>query len=173
MVVFTVVNASNSVGVEININYQDPGFQNLADPFDTGGVCSGVPESTFCSLLTNADTNESCEYITGCSWTGTECVGSPIYSICTPSMNYTLCRSLGCTWTTYTSQESSSITPGDPVDISPITKTIAVMVGYNGLEESKFLNIPSKIVFMFTFFLFWIPFVMLIIAIYFALPFAH
>ncbi len=57
--------------------------------------------------------------------------------------------------------------------MSPVTKTIAVMTGYDGENEAGFLNIPEAFVMIFSFMFFWLPFVMLLLAIYFAIPFAH
>ena len=177
-IVFTLVNASNSVGVEININYQDAGFNDFADPFDNEGFCTGIPDSTSCSGLLNVFSNESCNRLEGCTWIVDTCYGTPAVngfpvSFCTPSMNYSTCHTLGCVWNVYTGQSSSTITPTSPVDISPITKTIAVMSGYNAEVESDYLGIPSVVRLFFAFIFFWVPLTMLIIAVYFALPFAH
>ena len=43
IIVFSLVQGAQSVGNDLNINYQDPGFQTLADPFETGGYCTGNP----------------------------------------------------------------------------------------------------------------------------------
>ena len=183
IIVFSLVQGAQSVGNDLNINYQDPGFQTLADPFETGGYCTGNPESLACSGLTEVVDNVTCEYIFGCNWVNatSTCIGTPAdpdtlfpIGFCTPSYNYTYCSLVGCTWTNYDSNvDIATYNSDSKISMSPVTKTIAVMTGYDGENEAGFLNIPEAFVMIFSFMFFWLPFVMLLLAIYFAIPFAH
>jgi len=172
LVVWSAVGTSLELDVSTGVNpIKDPGFQTVADPFDTGGVCSGTPKFG-CGHLTD---NVSCEYIRGCNWNiaSSICygnVGDPetglALSICRPSINQTYCTLSGCAWTTYTSYGDESYSVNSVVSNSPVKTTVAIMSGF-----AADIGIPGWVRFIYAFIFFWLPFIMLTWSIFVSIPF--
>jgi hypothetical protein len=77
---------------------------------------------------------------------------------------------VGCTWTNFTSLgagQSSGVT-SDNFDWSVVKNTIGFMAGF-----SFDAGIPSGWHFLFSFIFIWLPFFMLMWAVYMAIPFMH
>lgn len=177
LVIFSAMNMAADHDIDIGDVYvKDPGFQDRVDPLYAEGYCSGsLPlSSAFCSK-TEANSNETCIFIPGCSWDdiNQKCTGIPNLAVygggCSVSMNQTLCLLVGCSWISYSSPDADS---PDMVSASVshtgIIDTIGFMTGFHG-------DIGTPVLFRFItgFIFFWIPFTMLILAIYYLIPFIH
>lgn len=170
LIIYSLVNVGDDMGADLGISVRDPGFQTELNPYTEGGECASgwTYGSAFCSW-TNANSNESCSYIPGCTWDGTDCTGIPNLLAyggeCSPLMNETLCRLLDCPFITYNSETGFSSSYDEENDISTIKATFGIMTGFEADT-----GIPSAFNFIFSFIFFWIPFIMFIWAIYMVIP---
>lgn len=164
-----VVIASGQYGITTTARFDDPGFHS-ATPFGTDGVCSGT--TTLACSLTRANSNDTCEQITGCEWNPSVslCLGTHSFS-CTTAPNATVCRLLnGCLFTD-TEDIPDQTNLADTGSISNIKTTLSIITGI-GASEIR-IGIPPAFVYIFSFLFFWIEFFMLLWALYMALPFFH
>ena len=166
LIVTSVISGSAEMGIDPGdiSTTGDPGFESDDNQFSgINSECSGSI-TTYC-IHTNADDNDSCSVLTGCSWSGTFCVGTHAYT-CEAITNQSYCSLLDCTWTG--SRAPTSIDPNEEYDWSTMRDTIGIMTGFRAD-----IGIPSWANWIFSFLFFWIPFLLLVWSIYMALPFLH
>lgn len=198
--VHSVLNAQAAIGVSDNrVSISDPGFKTaVGNQINGEGACTGKTNvvSTFgligCKKL-DIEEEFFCDQISDCLWqNGTSifnltvvnrgCFGTvnatafnlpPTQkrsTFCDDLNNYTaiddnVCSTFGCTWLNQTELAQSYDSDNSIVTLWETTK---FMLGFN-VE----LGIDARFNFMFAFLFVWLPILMLLIAIYFALPFAH
>jgi len=133
------------------------------------GKCTGTSYASIsCGYLGITD-NTTCIMVNGCTWTGTKCEGIPQYMNCdSPNVHYnnTLCQIMKCTWISY--EAPRQISASDSFDWSSTISAFVAMTGFSGD-----LGVPTGFRFFVHVFIFWIPFFILIWAIYMALPWIH
>ena len=59
----------------------------------------------------------------------------------------------------------------DNADVSNIKASVAVITGINAGDVD--IGLPTWVIYIFSFIFFWLPFAMMLIALYFILPFFH
>lgn len=182
--VYCIVSAANEEGIDTGTLYfNDPGFVSTGnDPSSVTGTCQGtnIPQ---CSNTFASDA--SCEQIPGCTWMNSTMVCYGWHGISCSDIesnaslipvNFTkqeFCQMLRCTYLDATGLEVPIVTvdPNEQYSMGSVSQTIAVItgIGYNSAN----LGMPASWAFVGQFLIFWIPFFMLLWAIYMALPFVH
>lgn len=173
---------TDSQGIYAN----DPGFmtaQNL--PYAQNGFCDGTPYG-LCSYM-ELDNPITCASFAnfntslfslggtgffeqpGCYWDNTTniCRGTMFAATCAGNFSDSaqLCTTAGCTWSNYT---ATTGVVGDTFDWVRIKSSIGFMFGF-----SFGIGIPPGWHFIFSFVFVWLPFFMMIWAVFMALPFIH
>ena len=202
IVMWSVLNAQAAIGettpannrVEIN----DPGFQDRLNSFDLGARCSGKSsavtflDNVLCKDLNVHEHEPTCNNVTGCIWKN----GTSLFNItiidagCTGNMNKTfynvpdkissssfcetstfsteeLCKTMDCTWVNESQLALRQVDPLDKNSLVTMWQTIKFVATFRadlGLGGFTFI---------FSFMFFWIEFVMLIWALYMAIPWLH
>lgn len=187
-------NENPDYGIDMTGVYaNDPGFQKELSPFTGDAICTGsLPLSAAFCQNTYASNNASCSLIPGCEWVNVSdtlfvgwfvnmplsssdayCYGIPDLSDfgggCSPLMNETLCRLLGCQWMTMSNPEAQQAVENAKAelgDLSAIKKSFGIMTGF-----SAGFGIPGKYMWIISILVFWIPLIALAIAIYTLVPF--
>ena len=171
VLVFSVVNASNELGIQTTAFARDPGFQSLEnDPTTQGNACSGTP-FYLCSDI-GITTEALCLSFSGCSFDNSSATCSGVLTeICSAETNQGRCNAMGCTWTDFTSDGATSTQLDDSFDWSAVKDTVGFLSGFGSGGIS--LGIPGSFRWIFAFLFFWIPGFALLWAIYMAIPFLH
>jgi hypothetical protein len=181
IVCFASVGASEYYGIDNQGVYaNDPGFMNSQNiPYAQNGFCEGIPyglcryleADNEITCLTFANFNSSVLFIDqpGCYWdtNASMCYGTMFAANCESnfSSNAQLCTMAGCTWTNFT---SASGVVGETFDWGKIKDSIGFMFGF-----SFGVGIPAGWHFIFSFIFVWLPFFMMLWAVYMAVPFLH
>jgi len=201
LIMVSVVNMVHHYNYAINqnINYTNPGFLDKNN-FFSNERCEGTSKSMNfagtikCKKLIDVD-NETCgvnstDGIQGCTWENESNILGIWYraSFCGGNVNKTyynitssrrqfceeatgiqteaLCEIFGCTWVNESLMAELSVTNGEQ-QVVTLWSTVKYMVSFRadiGLGQWNFI---------FIFIFFYIPFIMLLFAIYMALPVIH
>jgi len=172
LIIFSIVNAApdydlNTAGISVS----DPGFSSAENqPFAQQGECKGRPYY-FCSSA-GIDNDTICNGYTGCYWDDGLFAGEGCHGVfeapCSDFNDEGNCSLWDCTWSDFTNVGSGQVRPDTGFDWSAVKDTILIMTGFDAS-----IGAPASIMFIVSFFMFWIPFFMLLWSIYMALPFIH
>lgn len=198
LIVLTIVNSSPNYQFldTSNIEYQPPAWYNdNNNPLEQSGYCSGKSSVGGCSHFEN--NQYKCNLMPGCNYTNESnifgecflapcCLGdfldpdhleNPWAPDC-ETVNYLnstydkskVCSNIdGCTWSDLFGQTgSASVSIAEGFDWSRTKNVISIMSGF-----SAEIGFPAAYRFIYSFIFFWIPFFMLLWAIYMAIPFIH
>lgn len=175
ILVNSYVQGASDYGLDTtNIYASDAGFSTPTNqPFAQQGQCTGRAYY-FCNSA-GIDNQTVCEQFigNGCYWSEgffsePSCRGV-FETACTNIDDESTCRLFDCTWSDFSSATGAgTISPSSSFDWSVVKNTMLVMTGFNAS-----IGIPASIAFIFGFIFFWIPFFMLLWALYMALPFLH
>lgn len=172
--VFSVVNASNELGIQTNAYARDPGFQTIQnDPTQQGNACSGTP-LYLCEEIADGQVGSQslCESFAGCTWQNATSICTGIITeTCKEQTDKGRCNALWCTWTDYTSTGAASTSQIQSFDWSAVKDTIGFLSGFGG--DGISLGIPGTFRWIFAFLFFWIPGFALLWSIYMAIPLIH
>ena len=173
LIVFSFVNAANSVGLDTSgIQFDDPGFIR-GDPLTNNvGTCTGVLSGA-CSEIPfpSSDQCETASLFCSFSQQNDICTGFHFVTDCSNppgpgTLNISQCTAIGCIFVT--EDVIDSIDPNKQASIGSIKNTLALMTGF-----SAEIGLPGSIRFIYSFFMFWLPFFMLLFSMYMALPYIH
>lgn|SRR3990167_9161825 len=170
LIIYSVLNASAVLGLDTaGISANDPGFSSLANaPFAETGRCGGDP-LLFCNdmpiyneTLCNSGLFPGCFWDNGTFIFGASCIGA-FEGSCSSYVNQTYCITAGCDWL-----DSTTGTISNLASESKLTQALTFMLGFN----AEF-GTPAAYRFIFAFFFTYLPFIMLLLAIYFSIPIIH
>ena len=161
--------------------------------FDIPFITSVFEENLFPCGYIRANDVYTCEYFNNCNWTNITtflffnyetdyfCDGyvnltqlgferTTIQHICTLTglQNRTACETFGCTWYDYSELGTDVSGQSGSYSIKSISDTVLFVTGFKAD-----LGVPNQYLWIYSFIFFWIPLVLLIISLYFALPFLH
>ena len=197
LLVSSTVNAKIAIAGndDLRVTYNDPGFLNKTWS-DNGGVCTGKGDAVnflnniWCNRLDIEEWDKlTCDSVEGCSWNNASdffgyfakppicegLVNKTFYDINTVGKGYcdspglqneTICELFKCSWmnSQEIAQSQISIDSRSSVTIWESIKYVALFRPELGLGKATFII---------SFIFFWIPTIMLLFAIYMALPFLH
>jgi len=182
VIMYAVVGAAGEYGFDTHgdLSYLDNGFSNDNNqPYAQGGKCSGSPVFT-CEGMDIRDM-ESCILFVpyNCKWQNETLVyNSTIFDRCYGFLNAAckdftnprMCGVAKCTWTDYTNNGTASMPSGygSAFDWETTKNTVVTMLGFRAT-----IGIPYGWTFVFSTVFFYLPFIMLVLALYFGLPFLH
>lgn len=165
VVISSIASGLIHYGIATDARFNDPGFVELNE--QVSGSCGGNLVRLCGFVLAND--NQSCTIMDGCSWDGTKCEGIMSAEQCSDYLNATVCAVAQCTWTG--TVVGDTVDPVEPASMSVVKTTFSLMTGI-GAEDVN-IGIPTGFTYVFAFVFFWIPFVVMLWALYMALPFLH